>query len=99
MAGKNETVNINVSIAERTYPLKVAKSDEEKLQRAVKLVNTKIKDYQALYDGKDKQDYMAMCLFDLAVEHLNLQEATEQNNRLMEEKLTELEVVLSDESK
>jgi cell division protein ZapA (FtsZ GTPase activity inhibitor) len=99
MGGKNETVNINVLIAERLYPLKVTKSDEEKLQCAVKLVNEKIKEYQALYDGKDKQDYMAMCLLNFAVEHLNLQEATALDNRLLEEKITELEVVLMDESK
>jgi cell division protein ZapA (FtsZ GTPase activity inhibitor) len=99
MGGKSETVNINVLIAERLYPLKVTKSDEEKLQSAVKLVNEKIKEYQGLYDGKDKQDYMAMCLLNLAVEHLNLQEVTAQDNRLLEEKLTELEEVFADESK
>ena len=96
MGGKTETVNFNVLIAERLYPLKVTKSDEEKLQNAVKLVNEKIKEYQALYDGKDKQDYMAMCLLNFAVEHLNLQEVTAQDNRLLEEKLVELEEVLSD---
>ena len=99
MAGKNETVNINVSIAERLYPLKVTKSDEEKLQSAVKLVNAKIKEYQALYDGKDKQDYMAMCLLNLTVQHLSLQEATEHDNRLLEEKIAQLEEVLLDEPK
>ena len=43
MSGKNETVQINVLIAERSYPLRVTLSDEEKVQRAVKLVNEKIK--------------------------------------------------------
>lgn len=99
MGGKNETVNINVLIAERLYPLKVTKSDEGKLQNAVKLVNEKIKEYQKLYDGKDKQDYMAMCLLNFAVEHVNSQEATQNDNRLLEEKITQLEEVLSDASK
>lgn len=99
MGGKNETVNINVLIAERLYPLKVTKSDEEKLRNAVKLVNEKIKEYQSLYDGKDKQDYMAMCLLNFVVEHVNLQEATGHDNRLLEEKITQLEEVLLDLSK
>ena len=99
MAEKNETVNINVLIAERLYPLKVTKSDEEKVTSAVNLVNEKIKQYQELYKGKDKQDYMAMCLLNFAVEHVNLQHHTQQNDRLLEEKITELQEVLSGTSK
>ena len=95
MAEKSETVNINVQLAERTYPLKVLKSDEEKVLSAVKLVNEKIKEYQALYNGKDKQDYMAMCLLNFAVEHENLQHASLENTRSLEEKMIELEKVLT----
>ena len=95
MAEKSETVNINVQLAERTYPLKVLKSDEEKVLSAVKLVNEKIKEYQALYNGKDKQDYMAMCLLNFAVEHENLQNASLENTRSLEEKMIELEKVLT----
>src|SRR5438552_14741868 len=99
MREKNEAVNINVLIAERLYPLKVNKSDEEKVHSAVKLVNEKIKEYQTLYDGKDKQDYMAMCLLNFGVEYENLQRTLQQNDRLMEEKIAELEEVLSDGTK
>lgn len=99
MGEKNETVNINVLIAERLYPLKVTRSDEEKVQSAVSLVNERIKKYQQLYEGKDKQDYMAMCLLNFAVEYVNLQDVTQQNDRLLEEKITELEEVLSGGSK
>src|SRR5690242_12724905 len=93
--GKSETVSINVLIAERTYPLKVAKSDEGKVREAVKLVNDKIKEYQTLYDGKDKQDYIAMCLLKYAVEHVNFREAGQNENRLLEEKINQLEATLS----
>ena len=98
MAEKSETVNINVQLAERTYPLKVLKSDEEKVHSAVKLVNEKIKEYQAMYNGKDKQDYMAMCLLNFAVEHEKLQNNTEDSSRLLEEKMIELEKVLTGQS-
>ncbi len=99
MGGKNETVNMNVLIAERLYPLKVSSTDEEKVKSAVDLVNERIKKYQQLYDGKDKQDYMAMCLLNFAVEYVNLQDVTQQNDRLLEEKILKLEEVLSDVSK
>src|ERR1043165_3417449 len=95
MAEKSETVNINVLIAERLYPLKVTKSDEEKVKNAVNLVNEKIKEYQQLNEGKDKQDYMAMCLLNFAVEHVALQDNAQQNDRLLEEKINELDKVLS----
>jgi len=95
MAEKSETVNINVQLAERTYPLKVLKSDEEKVHSAVKLVNEKIKEYQAMYNGKDKQDYMAMCLLNFAVEHEKLQNTSRDNSRLLEDKMIELEKVLT----
>ena len=99
MGGKNETVNINVLIAERLYPLKVTKSDEEKLRNAAQLVNDKIKEYQTMYDGKDKQDYMAMCLLNFVAEQLNLQDIAQQDNRLLEEKIDQLDEVLSDVAK
>src|SRR4051812_8156779 len=99
MADKNETVNINVLVAERPYPLKVAKGDEEKVNSAVTLVNERIKEYQQLYAGKDKQDYLAMCLLNFAVENVSLKANTQQNNRILEEKMTELENVLSGISK
>lgn len=99
MGEKNETVNINVLIAERLYPLKVSRTDEEKVKSAVLLVNEKIKEYQTLYDGKDKQDYMAMCLLNFAVEHLNLRDTTQQNDRLLEEKISQLEEILQDSAK
>ena len=95
----NETVNISVTIAERQYPLKVAKSDEANVQQAAALVNEKITEYRAKFEGKDKQDYMAMCLLNFAVEHVALQNTTQQQNRLLEEKITQLDQVLSGTAK
>lgn len=99
MSEKNETVNINVLIADRSYPVKVVKGNEEKVQNAVMLANEQIKQFQQLYGGKDKQDYLAMCLLNYAVEYANFQSSTQQNNRLLEEKITELEQVLTAASK
>lgn len=99
MAEKSETVNINVLVAERPYPIKVAKGDEEKVNSAVTLVNNRIKEYQQLYVGKDKQDYLAMCLLNFAVENVTLRDKTQKNDRLLEEKITELEKVITDLSK
>lgn len=95
MKEKNVTVNMSVQIAERSYPLKVQQSDEEIMNNAAKLVNDRIKEYQRNYAGKDKQDYLAMCLLNLAVENLNAQHQAQQTNRLLEEKISRLESILS----
>lgn len=95
MTGRTETVNINVLIADRTYPLKVSSNDAPRVQKAVQLVDGKIKEYQKLYDGKDKQDYLAMCLLNFAVEHVNLESKHENDNRLLEEKINELGNILT----
>lgn len=95
---QDETVNINVLIAERLYPLKVKKSDEERVRNAVKLVTERIKEYQELYAGKDKQDYIAMCLLNVAVEYLGVQHDKQQGIRLLENEVAEIEALLQSAS-
>jgi cell division protein ZapA len=99
MKRNDETVSMDAVIADRAYPLKVTKGDEEKLQHAVQLVNENIKKFQRLYEGKDKQDYMAMCLLNLSVENVKLQTQIEQSGHLLEEKITELEIILDSSPK
>ncbi|MDR1022535.1 MAG: cell division protein ZapA [Prevotellaceae bacterium] len=59
-----EKFSIRVNIAERYYPLKIERSDEEKVRRAVKLINEKVLNYKQHYGDKDAQDWLAMvCMF------------------------------------
>lgn len=95
MKDQEDAVSMEVMIAERTYPLRVTKGDEEKVRNAVKLVNDNIKAYQKQFEGKDKQDYMAMCLLNLATEKIKLHTEIQDEHRLIEEKMKELESVLS----
>ncbi|MBL0310233.1 MAG: cell division protein ZapA [Bacteroidetes bacterium] len=95
MEEKDDTVSMNVMIAERVYPLRVMLGDEEKVKNAVKLVNDNIKEYQRQYEGKDKQDYMAMCLLNLATEKVKLLTDVQNSRSLVEEKMKDLEAALS----
>lgn len=95
MGAKNETVNMNVVIAERSYPVKVLKADEEKMRHAVKLVNDKVKEYQNAYAGKDRQDHLAMCLLNFAVENMNAENEQQQIDRSLHEQVTRLETILN----
>ncbi|MBS1593275.1 MAG: cell division protein ZapA [Bacteroidetes bacterium] len=89
------TVQINVNVADRIYPLRVSESEKEEVQNAVKLVNEKVREYQRLYDGKDKQDYLAMVLLLFAVEHMRNAKKIIIEDSGFDAKLAELEQILS----
>ena len=88
-------VQINVMVSDRIYPLKVSESEKEEVVNAVKLVNEKIREYQRMYDGKDKQDYLAMVLLLFAVEHMRNEKKIIIEDSGFEDKLSELEQILS----
>ena len=55
-----EQLSIKVQIAERFYPLKIKRQDEEKIRKAAKLINDKVLQYKQRYTDKDTQDFVAM---------------------------------------
>ena len=89
------TVQVNVMILDRIYPLKVQEKEKEEVLNAVKMVNAKIKEYQQMYDGKDKQDYLAMVLLLFAVEHKRNEKKIIIEDTDFEQKLSELEQILT----
>jgi cell division protein ZapA (FtsZ GTPase activity inhibitor) len=91
----DDIVQINVMVSDRIYPLKVSESEKEQVMNAVKLVNEKIREYQRMYDGKDKQDYLAMVLLLFAVEHMRNEQKIIIEDTGFESKLAELEQILS----
>ena len=60
-------ININVSICDRPYRLKIRPEEEEQVRKAAKDITDKVKDLQEQFAGKDKQDYLAMHALTLAV--------------------------------
>ncbi len=91
----DDIVQVNVMVADRIYPLKVSESEKEEVVNAVKLVNEKVREYQRMYDGKDKQDYLAMVLLLFAVEHMRNEKKIIIEDTGFESKLAELEQILS----
>ncbi len=60
--------NIKVTIAGRSYPLKIKSHEEETIRRITKEMNEKINHFQITFSPKDKQDSIAMTLMTYAVE-------------------------------
>jgi hypothetical protein len=55
-----QLIPINVLIADRTYRIRIAPSDEEVVRKTLKLINDKILEFKTTFAGKDMQDYIAM---------------------------------------
>ena len=79
----NEMLSIKVQIAERFYPLKIKKQDEEKIRKAAKLINDKVLQYKQRYTDKDAQDFMAMAALQFVI---NLLDCEQQQNVVSLEK-------------
>jgi len=87
----DEQLSIKVQIAERFYPLKIKKQDEEKIRKAANMINDKVLQYKQRYTDKDAQDFMAMAALQFVI---NLLDSQQQQNVVSLEK--ELEVLSSE---
>jgi cell division protein ZapA len=63
--------SIKVNIAGRTYNLTVEKKEEENVKKAAKLIDQKIKEYEANFSFKDKQDLITMVALQFTTSFLN----------------------------
>jgi cell division protein ZapA len=70
----DEEFTIHVTIADRRYPMRIKRSEEEKIRRAAKLINERTLQYQQRYTGKDNQDFLAMSILQFAIQLLDSSE-------------------------
>lgn len=66
-----EPRRITINIAGRTYPLSVMPQEEETLRRVGKQIEGMIKDFEASFEIRDKQDALAMCALRLGTKAEN----------------------------
>ena len=55
-----DEIQINITIMEKAYRITVARADEEKVRKAVSMINEMVKSYARHYTFKDVQDVLAM---------------------------------------
>ena len=77
----DDKLSIRVNVADRYYPLKVNRDDEEKIRKAARLINEKVLLYKQKYVDKDTQDFLAMAALQYVIKLL------ENENRLEKEDL------------
>jgi cell division protein ZapA (FtsZ GTPase activity inhibitor) len=70
----DDKLSIRVNVADRYYPLKVEREDEEKIRRAARLINEKVLQYKQRYSDKDVQDFLAMAALQFVIKLLEGEE-------------------------
>ena len=70
----DEELSINVTIADRRYPMRIKRNEEEKIRKAVKIINERILQYQQRYSGKDNQDCLAMSALQFVIQVIDTME-------------------------
>ena len=63
-----DSLSIKIKISDREYPLKVKPEDEEGIRKTAKLINEKLKEFKDQYGIVEKQDLLAMVLFEAMME-------------------------------
>ena len=63
----DDKLSIRVNVADRFYPLKIDRRDEEKIRKAAKLINEKVLQYKQRYNDKDLQDFLAMAALQFVI--------------------------------
>lgn len=74
-----EPYRISIKIAGRNYPISVAPKDEEVLRRVGKNIEKMIKEIEANFAVKDKQDALSMCTLRLGMLAENYKLNNEEN--------------------
>jgi cell division protein ZapA (FtsZ GTPase activity inhibitor) len=80
----DDKLSININIADRLYPLRIERKDEENIRKAAKIINDKVAQYKQKYVSKDLQDCLAMATLQFVVQKFET-EGRNDNSQLVEE--------------
>ena len=90
-----EDLSIKIKIADREYPMKVKKADEERVRIAGKLINEKIKTYREQFGIDDKQDLLAMVAFDCLIDKMTAEDTYQAIDQTVFEKISQINHLVS----
>ncbi|SDE54493.1 cell division protein ZapA [Riemerella columbipharyngis] len=88
--------NINVQIGGRSYPLSVPSDEEETLRKVAKQIDEMIKNFEANFELKDKQDALAMCALRLGANAELTRKGGEENIKNICNQVTYLSQLLEE---
>lgn len=92
-----DELTISVTIADRPYRLKIRKEEEERVRKAAKKINERIKQYSENYAFNDRQDLLAMVSLEFANSSMVFEGQLSDTDRDVADKLTEIDTILSEQ--
>ena len=94
-----DKLSIRVNVADRYYPLKIDRKDEEKIRKAAKMINEKVLQYKQRYTDKDTQDFLAMAALQYVIKVIETDSNIESSPVLedLKDLNSELEEFLKDQ--
>ncbi len=96
----DDKLSIKVNVADRYYPLKVERENEEKIRKAARMINEKVMQYKQRYSDKDVQDFLAMASLQYVIK-LNEEEEKIRNDQFpdaIKELIKKIDTVLEEKS-
>ncbi len=96
----DDKLSIRVNIADRFYPLRIDRKDEERIRLAAKLINEKVLQYKQRYSDKDVQDFLAMATLQYVIKLLELENQHDVNPfiEMVRDLNDQLDNILSDKT-
>jgi len=96
----DDKLSIRVNIADRYYPLKVERENEEKIRKAARMINEKVLQYKQRYADKDVQDFLAMASLQYVIKLNEEEEKLDLNNfpDAIKELINKIDTVLEEKS-
>ncbi|NPA37431.1 MAG: cell division protein ZapA [Chlorobi bacterium] len=94
-----DKLSIRVNVADRYYPLRIDRKDEERIRKAARLINDKLMQYKQRYTDKDLQDFLAMVALQYVIKLLEQEDRNDTTPILdmVKELNDKLDTVLSEE--
>jgi len=80
----DDLIPITITIADRTYRIRVEPADEEPVRKTVKFINDKVMEFKRTVAGKDMQDYVSMTLIWFATQPADTIATTLLNDEIKE---------------
>ena len=87
----NERYEIKISFLGRVFPLIVNEEEEQRIKKAVKLIEDKLQELKEVYSITDEVSLAMMCSLEIATAHVMALENYEKYKEEMKETLKSLE--------
>jgi len=76
----DDKLSIRINVADRYYPLKVERENEERIRKAARMINEKVLQYKQRYADKDVQDFLAMASLQYVIKLTEEEEKVENDD-------------------